>query len=258
MPETYGIKVSPKGFDVDTASDQQLLFTSAWPLLKIEKQGSFVVTDKTKDVVIATHDLGYTPMFMVYSSEGVNGDASQTRLQTGPPIGASETDLKWFGNYYSQPAGAVTLYYYIFKYNMTTNFDALTFNELDSKQIIDQNYGIKITKPGKNYSSTDLRDFVVHSDARSLQIQKTYHKTEASGPWDEIIPHGLNYEPFFLWYQKDTYTYGGGVHTNYWELIGASDQERYGWADAVNINLGSLSKGDLFVIIFKDPFALTE
>lgn len=252
----FGMKVSLKGFDVLTAADYQLLFTTAWPLLKIEKQGSFTVSDMTTDTVITTHDLGYAPMFMVYAT-GLYA-ANSVSLLTGPPVSIDANDLTWFGDYQSWYAGSITLYYYIFRYDMTTNFDADIFNQVEAAGSVDQDYGIKITKAGKDYSSTDLRDFVLHSDARSLQIQKSYHKVEAAAPWSEVVAHGLSYSPFFLWYQKDIYTYGGGVHTNYWELIGASDQERTGYVDDTLVYLSSLATGDLFFVVFKDPFILTE
>lgn len=258
MAEDYGIKASLKGYDIDLAADHQLLFTSLWPLLKIETQGSYTVTDKTQDIQITTHSLGYPPMFIVFAPLGVNVDSNQNRLQPDfptCPVMISTTDLVWFGNYSSQGAGSVTLYYYIFRYNMTTDYTASIINTTEASQTIDQNYGVKISKSGSDITSSDLRNFVVHPNARSLQIQKTVHEEEASAPWNETINHALGYEPFFLWYQK---TISAGATQNYWQIVGARDQERGGYADTSNVYLNSLATGDYFICIFKDPFTLEE
>jgi hypothetical protein len=256
MPD-YGIKASQKGYDVKTCADYELLFSAGWPLLKIEKQGSFTVNDKTANVQITTHDLGYAPMFMIFSPEGVNGASTQSRFQT-LPVMASATDLKWFGAYWSEPAGSVTLYYYIFRYPLTTNFTANTLHDEATSKVLVDDYGVKISKSGSDVDSTDMRDFVIHSSCRSLQVHKSFYKAETAGSWSETITHDLTYEPFFLFYLKDVYGYGDGATLNYWQMIDARAQEEYGYADTTSVYVGAIPKGDISVIIFKDPFSLEE
>jgi hypothetical protein len=258
MAEKYGIKVAQEGFSADSAADYQLLFTSEWPLLKIEKQGSITIADKTQDVTIATHDLGYAPMFLVYAASGVNADGTQARLLTGPPILVNDSELKWFGNYYSQAAGSITLYYYIFRYPLTQNFTSDIISQSASSPDSGGDQGLKMVQLGKDTRSADLRDYVVHTNARNLQLHKTISKSETGIGWSDTLIHGLDYEPFFLFYFKDIYGYGSEVTLNYWQLLGAGDQEIKGYADVDYIRLTAIPEGDIFVAIFKDPFALTE
>ena len=71
MAEDYGIKISLPGKNVIDAEDNELLFNSAYPALKIHSQGSgtFTLTGyQTRgfNAVLTTHNLGYRPMFMVW------------------------------------------------------------------------------------------------------------------------------------------------------------------------------------------------
>jgi len=259
MADKFGIRVAQKEYSADNAADYQLLFTSEWPLLKIEKQGSVTIADKSQDVTIATHDLGYAPMFLVYAVGGLFGDmGTNTVLLTGYPARISATDLKWFGSYDGVSSGAITIYYYIFRYPMTQNYTADILSQSAASPESGGDQGFKMAMDGKTAKSTDLRDFVVHTDARNLQIQKSFNKLFTGTGWTENIPHGLTYEPFFLFYMKDTYGYGGGTILNYWELVGAGDQERKAYADTSYVRCTAIPKGEIFVAIFKDPYALAE
>lgn len=65
-----GIKIAKPGVDVTKAKDNELLFNSSYPLLKIHKQGKFQIPivqasgDVHKIVEIA-HTVGKIPMFYV-------------------------------------------------------------------------------------------------------------------------------------------------------------------------------------------------
>lgn len=259
MAERSGIKVAQKEYSADSAADYQMLFTSEWPLLKIEKQGSVTIADKTQDVTITTHDLGYAPMFLVYAIGGIFGDhGTNAELLTGPPVRINDSTLKWFGAYDSQGAGSITLYYYIFRYPLTTNFNGELLSATAASKESGGDQGLKMVQTGKDTASSDLRNYVVHTDARNLQIHKSFNKNQAAENWTENVAHGLTYEPFFLFYLKDVYGYGGGTILNYWQLIGAGDQETKAYGDTSYIRCASVPKGEMFLAIFKDPFSLTE
>lgn len=68
----YGIKVAKPGFDVKTATDQQLAFSSEFDTLKIKQQGTGQLTDTSRTVTIA-HNLGYVPTFMVHTQFSSDG-----------------------------------------------------------------------------------------------------------------------------------------------------------------------------------------
>lgn len=63
-----GLKISKEGFDVKNVADNNLIFTSKYPALKIAYQGTgtqaFDEAGGFKE--LATHDLGYRPFFIVW------------------------------------------------------------------------------------------------------------------------------------------------------------------------------------------------
>jgi hypothetical protein len=75
-PEDYGVKVSKPGYDVKTAPDNQLLFTSKKTMFKVQSEGEFEL-DNTRSVPgdfamddqlyhQVTHNLGYPPAFLCF------------------------------------------------------------------------------------------------------------------------------------------------------------------------------------------------
>src|SRR3990167_334354 len=88
------IKLAQPGHDVKTAGDENLIYSSGWPLLPIVKQGSFSIDNVTKDYTIAEHNLGYFPAFWFFAnspttawSNGAIG--TQERSEFFGPIGLS-------------------------------------------------------------------------------------------------------------------------------------------------------------------------
>ena len=62
----YGIKISKPGIDVNTATPQELAFSSKYKTLKISKRGNGTLTDSARTVTIP-HGLGYVPFFLVHT-----------------------------------------------------------------------------------------------------------------------------------------------------------------------------------------------
>jgi hypothetical protein len=57
-------------------------------------------------------------------------------------------------------------------------------------------FGIKVTRPGKGVSSTDIRDFTIHSDYNILKIAEEGSGTASlNNDWATTINHGLGYKP---------------------------------------------------------------
>lgn len=76
----YGIKVSKPGYDVDTATDAQLLMSSAFNMLKVYATGTVTLTTsggspRTANTVV-THNLGYSPVVVgsVVQSTGLSSE----------------------------------------------------------------------------------------------------------------------------------------------------------------------------------------
>lgn len=62
----YGIKVSKPGYDVKTAEDKDLVFSSKFFTPRVHVQGSGSITHTGGRTVTIAHNLGYVPMFMVH------------------------------------------------------------------------------------------------------------------------------------------------------------------------------------------------
>jgi len=103
-------------------------------------------------------------------------------------------------------SGTITGRYYIFGIDLETDFTApiLSSGTDTDTPTGSTNFGIKVTKPGKDVSSTDLRDFVIHSGTRSPLVHLV--KNGDYTVWDSTgyisVFHGLGYAPFMFFYRK--------------------------------------------------------
>lgn len=68
MAKDYGIKISKPGFDVKTAADKDLVFSSKFDTFRVHSTGigSFTANGSAQTATIP-HSLGYVPAFMVFS-----------------------------------------------------------------------------------------------------------------------------------------------------------------------------------------------
>jgi hypothetical protein len=66
--KNYGIKISRKGYDVKTAPDDKLAFSSEYKGLRIALEGEEDLVAGSNHIVI-THDLGYKPFSIVSATE---------------------------------------------------------------------------------------------------------------------------------------------------------------------------------------------
>ena len=186
-----GVKVSRIGYDVNTASDKQLAFSSEWPLLPIEAEGDIAISPPVGGpgnvtVTIFEHNLGYIPAFYVLRVSG--GDFF-------PYWVSCDVDKMYFFGYVSTD---INLKWKIFRRPLKTNYTSANTDATDATQVIDKDYGIYISKPGKDVSSTDKRDFAVRSDVRQLMIAKTGYTTTPTNQL--IVTHNLGYKPMYFFY----------------------------------------------------------
>lgn len=71
----YGIKVSRPGYDVKTATPEQLSFSSKYSTFKIQSRGSGTVNSASGGgLATIAHGLGYTPAFLVHVDPGQTGN----------------------------------------------------------------------------------------------------------------------------------------------------------------------------------------
>jgi len=97
----YGMKISKPSYDVKTAGVGDLLFHSSYPFLKIKSRGSSSVNytndGGSTDVLIATHSLGYIPLFTFYTQwYNVETSSKETTYIHAPFYDGTYADLGIF------------------------------------------------------------------------------------------------------------------------------------------------------------------
>lgn len=195
----YGLKASRIGFDVNTASDKQLAFSSEWPLLPIEAEGDVTIEVPAGGAgnvtqTIYTHNLGYPPVFYIHRVSG--GFFWLT-------WGYIDDEKLWIDAYVS---GDVNLKWKIFRRPIKTSFEASISDVSDATKETDEDYGLLVSLPGKDIKSTDKRDFCVRSDVRQLMIHKSGYTTTPS--LGMVIDHNLGYKPMYFVYMEPGTTPG--------------------------------------------------
>lgn len=164
MSSDFGVKVSEPGFNVETAADQNLYFSSSWPTLKIDDALSDTMTlQGSPSLDIITHNLNYPPFTMVWShANGFYPYYINSINSTTVSINGTAGDV---------------IRYYIFRNPLNINFLAPNISLAQTQQGTNhQDFGIKFTKPGKETTSTDLRDYTIHSGTKSLQVHQVIYQ----------------------------------------------------------------------------------
>ena len=106
-------------------------------------------------------------------------------------------------------------------------------------------YGIKISKPGKDVKTCDIKDQIFNSEANSLKVWKKgsanisvseYTGFSGTGEGTATVAHNLSYAPFYLCYFKIKHT------TKYWMQDSLDDSVLFGnyirgkaWTDTTNL-----------------------
>lgn len=183
MADSFGVKVSLPGFNAETAADQDLYFNSSWPLLKIDEDlsGTMTITGTASDQV--THNLGYPPFVLVWATSTHANPTFNDSLNLYCIDSINSTTVS-FRNYTNgQLSAGDKIRYYIFRNPLNVNFLAPNIQLAQTKQGTNkQDFGLKFAKPNKNTSSTDLRDYTIHSGTKSLQVHQVAYGPLASYP----------------------------------------------------------------------------
>jgi hypothetical protein len=270
-----GAKVGRMGLDVNDSADDQLLFNSSWPTLKIAYQGRADINSLTTQTIV-THNLGYTPAFIVYRVSGTTSkfDSYGTVYNGsgGGMLAANSTELKFFS--YGVGSGTVSFYYYIFAQPIDIDYTApinqTGANVTGQLDQIDRDYGIKATIPGADINSVDLRDYAIHSGTVSPNVHMVENgactETGTIQPLAKMLraTHGLGYEPMTLFY-IDYGSNGSPTYTSgYYYMLGgvggpaqvrAYTSSTYAWIedDYSLIPYGS-STATGAILVLKEPF----
>jgi hypothetical protein len=229
----YGIKVSLPGYNVKTCADRQLAFSSSFKGLKIVKSGKLNVGDSGT----VAHNLGYIPAFNVFSYY-----SSPSGYRVFPYATVDATNL-YIGTI------SVPVSYYIFGHDLTeiifpTNIDTTPI----SQGTISNDYGIKVSKDGKDVKTAGVDDLSITSKYGNYIIHKSGYILSSLTQELNTISHGLGYVPHFLAFsRKTTESVVHGIHINVLTLGLPS-------ADATNIYFDNLTSDQFlfYYIIFKE------
>lgn len=240
----YVAKGTPPGYDVQSAADYLLSFNGSWPLLKLHETSTF-----TSNV---SHSLGYTPLYMVATSDGRIDQFAGLSTNTG----ISTSSLL-----YGSLSG--TRRYFLYRLDITTNYTAPIIADSTARVSENQNYVFKMTKPGKDITSTDMRDFALHSNTRSPMVHKVVEQAMTVGPdgWNTTINHGLSYTPTVFVFIKPNINVGG-YSTDRYMLLSPPVGSQDAYYEVNSSFISTVAFGDIFnggvprvaAVILKDPF----
>lgn len=252
------VKLAQPGYDVKTAGDENLIYSSLWPLLRIYKQGSFTISDVTQNVTIAEHDLPFTPMYWFFSNSTINGWQNTGAVineqrseffgpQANGSIVITDSALKFQTG--GGTTGSLQIYYYIFALDLLQRFTAPIIKVGNVGGGGDESRVFKIAKPGKDIHSHNLEDFVIHSRARSPLVHSVTPGTVQSGEF--TVFHNLGYNPMFFGYSKNS-------DGSYELLPTGSGGSNSFVTDDNKVKFSESSSRELSIVILKDPFLIEQ
>lgn len=168
-----GLKVAQAGFDVTTCADYQLLFNSAWPSLAIALAQT--VTIAPSGVASIPHPLKFPPFteaWIIQNGVSVGRILGLSELfESSPQIAVSlsfdDSNIYLTNSDASNPYQVHVKSYYL---DVSTAADYTNPKPAGEQFTYNPDYGIKITKSGRDINSLDLRDFSVHSRAQAPAV----------------------------------------------------------------------------------------
>jgi hypothetical protein len=250
------VKLAQRGYDVKTAGDENLTFNSQWPTLKIYSDGPFTIGDVTQNTRITGHDLGFPPMFWFYANSsiqtwlGSGAITTERRSEFFGPIGSLNGIKVNDGEMIFTPGGSLTgslqIHYYILGVDLSTPYVAPIIKVGAQSSARATNRVFKIAKEGKDARSTNLRDFIIHSRARSPMLHSV--NVSPGAVTEFTVEHGLGYVPMFFGYIKEDGYYtllptGTGGSTT---LTSTED----------TVTFTDTSPKELTIVVLKDPFII--
>lgn len=247
MGSDFGIKLAQPGHDVTTAGDQELLFSSSWPVLKIIYEGVFSGLSSDNPLILVSHNLGYVPAFVAYLP-------GSTYVLGGVNVSADTKNIYWHPGGGGKAPFTVQVAIIVFDLNIEQNFVAPQIQVSTSAQAHgDDNFGIKLTKEGKDISSSDLRDYIIHSSSRGPMVHAVVNGLgNAKGPVGTtknfVYTHDLPYNPMFFAYMQ--------VSDDKYFLVSTFAAIKTSGNQISIIAINSDKKAS--IVVLKDPFQIAD
>lgn len=155
-----GFKISKPGYDARTTAGNNYSFNSSWPSLPIVFETTITSPGAS---ITQPHGLTFAPFSMVWyyynDASGINNVCARLI----PSV--DKTNI-----YITTPSGATRLKVRAFNLDLAKDIDYTLAPGDTFNMPYDNNYGFKAVKAGKLITSTDMRDFTVHSRCQSPLI----------------------------------------------------------------------------------------
>lgn len=253
----FGVKLSLPGNDIETADDTQLLFNSEWPNIKIFKnihvQGTFSTTPQ--NIIIYNHGLGFVPAVIPYNL-GLTGQRTDVAEIIATNINTDNQNI-YFAFQGSGSTLTLDIRLSILYLDIEQAFTAPVVQTGPSAAAKpDPNFGFKISKNNKDIGSTDMRDFILHSSARSPMVHAVVPGVipgQPPGSGNFSYTHDLPYNPmFFAYVNQPAIGLGTGA---YFLQNGFFDVQTTGSTITL---VNNLNGAPVSIVILKDPFQITD
>jgi hypothetical protein len=216
-----GIKVSLPGNDADSG-DVNLAFNSQWPALREVKAGE-IRGSTSETFTTIPHGQDFVPMMLTWGKD--SGYLNMPRQN----IFIDNTNIYWSHPGIGSQLDETSIM--IFDVDIEKPFKAPAIN-------------LRFTKEGKDASSRDLRDYIIHSSARTPLLHEVF-----VGTGNVTYAHDLPYSPIFLVFAQTTLL--GAPGTPYVLLNNFAGVTTDGKTISVT---GLTAGGKVSIVILKDPF----
>jgi hypothetical protein len=155
-----GIKISAPFYDVNTAGDINMIFSSSFPTIAVGFQKTFTLAAADYQRPIA-HGLPFPPLAMLYRAD--SGKGRQSLLDAPDVDGTNVYVTQW-----DFPGTSRLVHLVCYAIDLSKTVDYPFIQQPQGQQsTYDPNYGIKLAKEGFDVSDKDLRNFIIHSRTRS-------------------------------------------------------------------------------------------
>lgn len=198
----FQLRLAKPGFNVNTATDYELLFSSAWPSLAIAFSQAITIVPGGLGPGIGTltHPLKFVPFTMAWVVE--NGVVTR---RTFPDVSATTI-------YINDVDATGTTTYFVQCYNLDiTKQVSYSFIAPPPVNIgvYDPHYAYKFSKSGKTVASNKLNDYIIHSQAQSpalLNVVTTFDDPSVR-PGEQTITYKSprNYTPWIFGYAASVF-----------------------------------------------------
>jgi hypothetical protein len=170
---TVGFKISKPGYNASRTAGSNYIFNSSWPSLPVIYESTVTNTLGSTPTMTFTHNLGF-PAFALFWAYGPNSSGFGTvGMRFVPDISNNSVTITKSRLTINQQAflsTATKIDVKVYRLDLSKDIDYILAPGDTFKQPYDSNFGIKVVKQGKSITSTDLRDYILHSRAQSPLI----------------------------------------------------------------------------------------